>query len=235
MIRSRHPHHARRLFGRRRSRLPSALLAFSAVIVTACAETPPAPPPPNYADIKVEWTVMTHDVAFGDAPIVPGSAALAGMDAFLDQSGVRLTDQLAYEPAAGVDRAVAQAQVDALDRYLRRRLPGVRVRLMDNSPDAIARIVLGRHVAVQPECTGWLSPEQRFAAFRNPDNRTDANFGCSTAKNFAATVADPGDLIRGRTLTSGDSTTQALAMDRYRKLESPHPHSPYTLKPKEVE
>jgi pilus biogenesis lipoprotein CpaD len=225
MYRSRYTQPARRLFSRRRPRFATTLLALAAVIVTACAEGPPPPPPPNYSDLKVEWTVMTHSIALDDATATPGAPALAGLEQFLDQAAVRLTDQIAYEPPAGVDRVVARAQADALDKHLRRRLPGVRVRLLENSPDASGRIVLGRYVAVQPTCTGWLSPEQQFAAFRNPDNRPDSNFGCATAKILAATVADPGDLVHGRTLTPADGHAQALAIERYRKLESPHPHS----------
>lgn len=224
MHRPRYTQPVRRLFIRRRSRFSSALLALAAIIVTACTETLPPPPPPDYSDIKVEWVAMTYDLAYDGAAAQPGAAALAGLDAFLDNSAVRLTDQVALEAGRGIAPEVAAARAKALEAHLRRRLPGVRVRLLE-SHDATARVVVGRYVAVQPECEGFRVHEQLASAFRNPDNQVDTNFGCATARNLAATVADPADLKAGRALSPAPSQPHALAIDRYFKLESPHPHS----------
>jgi pilus assembly protein CpaD len=70
-----------------------------------------------------------------------------------------------------------------------------------------------------------MSPEQRYAAFANPDNTPDPNFGCATASILAAMIADPGDLVRGRDLAPAEGTPQALSIELYKKGESPHPHA----------
>lgn len=230
MIQSRHNLSGRRLFARRRSRLATSLLALAAVFVTACTEGgPPAPPPPNFSDIKVEWVVMTQALAFDAKATLPAATEIADLEEFLDRTGARLTDEIALEPAAGADPALARARAEALSKHMRRRLPGIRVRLIENSGDSSTRLLVGRYVAVLPECTGLQSPEQRFAAYRNPENHTGTGFGCATARNFAATIANPGDLKQGRALTPANGTSQALAIQRYRKLESPHPHANFKL------
>jgi pilus assembly protein CpaD len=225
----------RRLFTRYCAHPAGSLLAFAAIVVTACAEAPPAPPPTDYSNIELEWVVMQHDVAFDRAQSVPDARTLAGIDSFLDAAEVRMTDEIALAPGSGTDRGLATQRAEALGAALRRRLPGIRVRLLDSSAGPTDRLIVGRYVAIQPECPGWQTPEQRYAAFRNPDNRPDDNFGCTTAKNLAAMIANPGDLKYGRTLTPADAASQALAIERYRALESPHPHSPTSYKNSEVE
>lgn len=213
----------RRLFTRRRSRLTMALLAVAAIVVTACTPEK-APPRPDYSDIKVDWVTVTHNVAFAGNAADVAAAELSAIEAFLDKVDVRLTDQIALDPGAGTGPKLAAARADAITRKLRHRLPGLRVRLLENGAGG-AQLVVGRYVAKAPDCPGWFSPEQRYAAFANPDNRVDANFGCATATNFAATLADPGDLVRGRNLGPADASFQALAVENYRKGESPHPYS----------
>ena len=225
MSRSRNLPKARRLFTRRRSRFTTTLLALAAIVVTGCADQLPEPPHKDYSDLKVEWVAMNHDVAFANASAIVSAGELRSIEGFLDTVAVKLTDQIALDPGSGADPELSAARADAIAQKLRRRLPGVRVRLLTEGTGKGPQIIVGRYVAVPPECAGWMSPEQRYAAFANPNNTTDGNLGCSTASNFAAMVADPGDIKRGRDLTPGDAAAHALGIERYRKLESPHPHS----------
>lgn len=228
MTRNRNQPRTRRMFIRRRSRVAGTLLALAAIIVTGCAQdeqTAGEPPRVDYRDIQVEWVAIEHNVAFRESSAVVTDAEFAAIQAFLNRVDIRLTDQIALDPGAGTDLLLARARADAISKRLRERLPGARVRLLEQSTGGESRLVVGRYVAVAPECAGWYSPEQRIGMFANPDNRTDPNFGCSTASNFAAMIADPGDLVRGRALAPADSAGQALAIERYRILESPHPHT----------
>jgi len=75
------------------------------------------------------------------------------------------------------------------------------------------RVVLSRMRASVPGCPDWsLDSGNDFGA------NTSSNYGCATNVNLAAMVADPMDLVRGR---SGSGTNDAAmsfkAIDTYRK------------------
>ncbi|MEL6299198.1 MAG: CpaD family pilus assembly protein [Pseudomonadota bacterium] len=72
-----------------------------------------------------------------------------------------------------------------------------------------------RYVAEGPECgvfTENLAQSGRNIA--HPD------FGCSTQANFAASVANPADLLSPRTMTPRDNSRRATVWDKYRKGQS---------------
>lgn len=226
MTRNRNHPRTRRLFIRRRSRVATTILALAAIVVTGCSQDEQiatAPARVDYNDIQVEWVSIEHDVTFREASAVVTDAEFANIQGFLDRVDVRLTDQIALDPGAGVDADLARKRADAISERLRQRLPGMRVRVLAESTGGTSRIVVGRYVAAAQKCAGWYSPEQRTGVFSNPDNKTDANFGCSTASNLAAMIANPGDLVQGRALAPAESSGLALSIERYRQLESPHP------------
>lgn len=81
----------------------------------------------------------------------------------------------------------------------------------DVAPGAI-RVVVSRMTATVPGCPDWSRPS-------NPEfggNRT-SNYGCAGNANLAAMVADPRDLIVGRTGNAGvDAASSAKAIASYR-------------------
>ena len=81
----------------------------------------------------------------------------------------------------------------------------------DDGPNAL-RLVVGRYVVIPPSCPNWSKPSGG-----DSNNRTGSNFGCATATNLGAMVADPGDLVIGKTLGPGDATVSAGAVQRYRE------------------
>lgn len=70
----------------------------------------------------------------------------------------------------------------------------------------MVRVVVSRGVASVPGCPDWSRLAQ-------PDfgNHTMSNFGCATMTNLAAMVANPDDLIQGR---SGSSATDAQTVSK---------------------
>jgi pilus biogenesis lipoprotein CpaD len=64
---------------------------------------------------------------------------------------------------------------------------------------------------IAPECPGWkLSPNHTFS------NTSQGNFGCASATNLGAMIADPHDLEQGRGGGTPDSTHAARAIENYR-------------------
>lgn len=72
-------------------------------------------------------------------------------------------------------------------------------------PDSV-RVVLTRTSAAVPGC-----PDYRHFSGATADASTSSNFGCATASNLAAMVADPADLVRG---APGSPTADPLTMNK---------------------
>lgn len=78
-------------------------------------------------------------------------------------------------------------------------------------PD-IVRVVLTRTSAAVPGCPDYTHPSGATA-----DASTSSNFGCATAANLAAMIADPADLVRGAPgAPTADPTTITKAIGAYR-------------------
>ena len=75
-----------------------------------------------------------------------------------------------------------------------------------------ARVVVSRTRATVPGCPNWGRPAAPdYANLQTP------NFGCAVSSNLAAMVADPQDLIYGRSAGSViDASTAAKAIQMYR-------------------
>jgi pilus assembly protein CpaD len=79
-------------------------------------------------------------------------------------------------------------------------------------PAGSIRVIVSRMSASVPNCPDWSRP-----ASPNFDGHALSNYGCATNGNLAAMVADPRDLISGRTgATSPDGATAAKAIRTYR-------------------
>lgn len=67
--------------------------------------------------------------------------------------------------------------------------------------------------AVVPDCPNWKSSGRDSAAL------TDSNFGCAVNSNLAAMIADPMDLIRGKTSDLPDALVSHRAIKQWREAE----------------
>ncbi len=76
------------------------------------------------------------------------------------------------------------------------------------------RVVVSRSTASVPNCPNWDRPSQpEFAASGM------SNFGCATNSNLAAMIADPNDLIQGRSSETNDPQMISRAIKTYREKE----------------
>ncbi|MES2289537.1 MAG: CpaD family pilus assembly protein [Pseudomonadota bacterium] len=77
------------------------------------------------------------------------------------------------------------------------------------------RVVVSRMTATVPNCPDWSRPSQP-----NFNGHAMSNYGCATNSNLAAMVADPRDLVSGRSgATSVDATLSTKAIGQYRRSE----------------
>ena len=139
--------------------------------------------------------LVRHDAGYGDQLLI-GS------------QGIQL-------PNADVRQAVRrEAAVSSELRTLElpsRRLPDVPT---NEIWDGSVKIVLGRFIVVPPACPDWSKRADGDAA-----NRVSSNFGCATTMNLGLMVANPGDLVRGRTPGPADGAVSARRYKNYRDGE----------------
>lgn len=77
-------------------------------------------------------------------------------------------------------------------------------------PGAFA-LSLERYVVTPPNCPDWSEPLGTGDA-----RQVGSNWGCSTATNLGLMVADPRDLVVGKTTAPADATREANSVERYR-------------------
>ena len=73
-------------------------------------------------------------------------------------------------------------------------------------------VIIERYVVIPPACADFSQPIGDANQARTP-----SNFGCAEITNFGMMVANPRDLVRGRSLGDSDGTVIAAGVERYRK------------------
>ena len=67
---------------------------------------------------------------------------------------------------------------------------------------------------ILPDCHDW-----RHNASHNFDNSTHSNYGCANATNTALMIADPMDMVEGRSDSSPDVQSDVRGITRYHNGE----------------
>ena len=81
------------------------------------------------------------------------------------------------------------------------------------SVDSVNQPVVSGTQAVVPNCPNWASGGLDSAAM------TDTNYGCAINSNFAAMIADPSDLIHGKSDSTTDTSSVTRAIKAWREAE----------------
>jgi pilus assembly protein CpaD len=189
-----------------------ALLAATAL--ASCAGTSPSA---GWTEVEapkentVRWTRTEHAMRFaaGDANLSVGERDR--LDAFLGVIRPDLNDRVTI----GLDENAPNMQRAEMIRgeLLKRNIAP---RQIDIQPvrglgaDG-AQVIVGRYVVIPPPCPNFSKP-----ASSDYLNRPSSNFGCTTATNLGAMIANPGDLVAGRSLGPADANVVGGAVDRYR-------------------
>jgi pilus assembly protein CpaD len=161
--------------------------------------------------IRVDYVRLQHDAAF-----MPGSADLAegeadGLAAFIEQAEVAPQDHVFFQPAS--NDTLAAARIGQLTRELIQR--GIGATTLPPSTSAVAAdhmtVVVERYVVTPPDCPNWTKPP-----YGDHSNTPASNFGCATATNLGLMVADPRDLVIGRSLGPPRGDPALYGYSRYR-------------------
>lgn len=82
------------------------------------------------------------------------------------------------------------------------------------SVDSVNQPVVMTDHAVVPNCPNWKSAGVDSAAL------TDTNYGCAVNSNLAAMVADPMDLVHGKSSDITDTASTVRAIKAWREAEA---------------
>jgi pilus assembly protein CpaD len=192
-----------------------SVLGAMSMVVAGCA-TAPAPTPDPVAteapnDIQARKVTMTRVVRLVDGEAFMDAAETAELRDFLQAASAVRGTPVQVQTAAG-DQKRAAPMIATLFALGYPPMLGSGVGI---APGAL-RLAIETVVASAPACPNWSQPPGNDAA-----NVVHSDFGCASAANLAAMVADPRDLLIGRDLeaASGDAAVAAIA--RYRQGVSP--------------
>ena len=149
----------------------------------------------------VSRSVMTHDLSYDGAEQFSVNE-LAELNEWLSSVEVRYGDRISFDDANPIGSTARQRAVAALI--------GQRgLLLRENGPvtdpplgEGTARVVVVRAVASVPECPN-------HARKSNPEMQGSltSNYSCASASNLAAMIADPNDLVAGKSYTGSPANT----------------------------
>jgi pilus assembly protein CpaD len=153
---------------------------------------------------------------------VPGSAdgSLSDADgrrlkAWFDALGLRFGDHVSLGGAAGGSFAGVRDSVSDIVARYGLLTEGEAPLTAGNPPAGSVRVVVSRSTASVQGCPTWQDSSQTTFKSGLSDN-----YGCATAMNLAAMVADPQDLVQGRTTTTDLRTaTGSRAIKSYQSKE----------------
>jgi len=144
-------------------------------------------------------------VAGSELPVAADAAHLRSLAARGDiRSSDRVSVAIGGDPMLGAARfAAIEAALADYGIYARQASPA-------GVPANHAIIDIRRYLVTTPPCPNWSG---------NPvldlSNVHASNFGCATAVNLGRLVANPADLVEGRTVGPADALPAVAAVQRY--------------------
>jgi pilus assembly protein CpaD len=159
------------------------------------------------AQNKVEAVRLVHDVRFANGSQI-SNVEMAQLDGFITRHDLGYGDRvyvLMDNSAASSQRARNVVSYMKAHGITANGLASV-----EAQPGAV-RVVVNRHVVVPPNCPDWSKPMTS-----DYSNTPMSNLGCSTTANLGTMVADPSELIQGRTPGAADAEGSSLGVRRYR-------------------
>ncbi len=185
-------------------------LLFATAAIGACSHTPTALPDRGVEAVNVPVLARTEyafDVAAPTGSLAPGEAAR--LEAWFSSLGLGYGDAVYVD--GGYSGPAAREIAAVAGNYGLMVSPGTPATAGAVQPGYI-RVVVARRQAVVPNCPNWNVPGQP-----NYNNRMLPNFGCAVNTNLAMQVANPEDLIHGRSGSAAvDAIAGAKAIEMYR-------------------
>jgi pilus assembly protein CpaD len=152
---------------------------------------------------KVDFLRFEHDVVYRNASPSPSRMEAERLAVFLQDIRIDPSDAILVTGGAPEQRKALRVQ------FVRRGLVSQETGV--NGAPGRVRVAVERYVVTPPSCPDWSKP-----VGEDFQNTPQANFGCANTANLGMMVANPRDLIRGRSPGSSDGAAVSAAIRRYR-------------------
>jgi pilus assembly protein CpaD len=158
--------------------------------------------------IEVSVTHRTLAVHFDPQETAPRPKDVDALNVLLGTGDIAPGDSVRIERAAN---PLADARARSLASALARQGLKTTLAAPGGAPDGELRLVVEHATATVPNCPNWTKPPGT-----DLENTMHSDFGCATAIDLAAMVADPRDLVEGRPLAPVVGDAAIWPMNRYR-------------------
>ena len=174
--------------------------------LAACATDYTKSEAPN--NLRVDGAETRVEIAFapGSARLAPGEAAR--LDRLVATGVVRPADRVTI--AAAGPPGLAEQRAAAVSSALLAYGIVADTSVLETVPANHAIVGIGRYTVTLPACPNWSEPPN--AEYTNAHT---SNWGCAAATNLGLMVANPADLVSGRTLAPADAGPAVTAVQRY--------------------
>jgi pilus assembly protein CpaD len=162
-----------------------------------------------HREIHVQRIELHHDVAFAKGSSDLTQAESKRLDDFITRQQVGYGDAVEIRVPGNDQRAEARQAATVGERLTREGVAFTRSPVA--SPGGV-RVAVVRSVAIPPACPDWRKPDDDG----DPSNTAMSNFGCANMRNLGLMIADPSELLVGRSSTSGAGEPLAAGVERYR-------------------
>lgn len=156
---------------------------------------------------RVDLVQYKHQIAFAGGSNLPSDAEYDRFDAFIRSIDMGYGDEVVLSGSSALRR-------DRLAAYIQRLALPVRIESeTSDKRDATSntvRVTVNRHVVTPPACPNWSN-------FDGNENRNTpgSHYGCSVDASLGYMIANPRDLVEGRTPGPALSTPLIGAQKRY--------------------
>lgn len=163
----------------------------------------------------VSRTDFVLDLAGGPSGLGPGETQR--LDAWFDGLALGYGDTVAVADrgGSGGDRTISAVGA-VLSRYGMLLSPGMAPVDVGHATAGSVRVVVSRAVARVDGCPNWSR-----GSFGEYEGANTSNFGCATAQNLAASIANPQDLVEGaHARPGGDPAITVKAVGSWRAADN---------------
>lgn len=192
-----------------KSRAPLAVLAAAFVLAACSPAVTGWTEAENAKTIDVQRLEASLSVSAAGAALSATEAA--NVDRFLANQGNLANLRVTLSPRSEAGRASLETVAGHLmSRGVRARHITQAQNLAPGAGDVL--VVSEQYVAAAPSCPDWTK-----ANIMDGTNQNSSNFGCATQSGLARMIADPRDLIVGRSFGGVDGNRGAYAVGRYNR------------------
>lgn len=187
-----------------------ALVTALGLSVSACGSTTANRSVNSERQPVVTRSHFVLDVNTAGSGSIP-SGEQRRLSGWFDALDLGYGDRVSIEDPSYSSSAAARSAVEAMVSQYGLLISDLAPVTEGRVPSGAIRVVVSRSTASVPGCPDWS-----HRSHTDFQGRTSANYGCGTNSTMAAMIADPEDLVKGKSADGEDQTRASKAIRAYR-------------------